>query len=57
MAITFRSGMVAKKLGLKHEEVMQDWLDAVYPGMTVVPSGVLAINGAVSRGCVYVFAG
>ena len=57
MAITFRSGMVAKKLGLKHEEVMKDWLDAVYPGMTVVPSGVLAINGAVSRGCVYVFAG
>jgi intracellular sulfur oxidation DsrE/DsrF family protein len=57
MAITFYSGMVAKKMGLKHEEVMKEWLDAVQPGVTVVPSGVVAINGAVSRGCVYVFAG
>jgi intracellular sulfur oxidation DsrE/DsrF family protein len=57
MAITFYSGMVAQKAGLKHEDVMKDWVAAVQPGMTVVPSGVLAINGAVSRGCVYVFAG
>ena len=57
MALTFRSGMVAKKLGLKHEDVMKEWTDAVYPGITIVPSGVLALNGAVSRGCVYVFAG
>jgi intracellular sulfur oxidation DsrE/DsrF family protein len=57
MAITFYSGMAAKKMGLKHEEVMKDWLDAVQPGITVVPSGMVALNGAVSRGCVYVFAG
>jgi intracellular sulfur oxidation DsrE/DsrF family protein len=57
MAITFYSGMVANKMGLKHEEVMKDWLDSVQPGITVVPSGVVALNGAVSRGCVYVFAG
>jgi hypothetical protein len=44
-------------MGLKHEEVMKDWLDAVQPGITVVPSGMVALNGAVSRGCVYVFAG
>jgi intracellular sulfur oxidation DsrE/DsrF family protein len=57
LAITFYSGMVAKNMGLKHEDVMKDWNDAVLPGVQVVPSGVLACNGAVSRGCVYVFAG
>jgi hypothetical protein len=57
LAITFYSGMVAKKMGLKHEDVQKDWTNAVLPGIQLVPSGVLACNGAVSRGCVYVFAG
>jgi hypothetical protein len=57
LAITFYSGMVAKKMGLKHEDVLKDWTNAVLPGIQLVPSGVLACNGAVSRGCVYVFAG
>jgi hypothetical protein len=57
LAITFASGMAAEKFGLKPEDVKKDWLDAVYPGITVLPSGILGCNGAVSRGCVYVFAG
>jgi intracellular sulfur oxidation DsrE/DsrF family protein len=57
MSITFYSKMLAEKAGLKHEDVMKEWLAGLQPGLTVVPSGVLAINGAVSRGCVYVFAG
>ena len=57
LAITFFSGVVAEKKGLKAEDVKKEWLEAVYPGITVVPSGVLACNGAVSRGCVYVFGG
>jgi intracellular sulfur oxidation DsrE/DsrF family protein len=57
MAITFYSGKVAQMAGLKHEDVMKEWLAGVQPGIAVVPSGVLAINGAVSRGAVYVFAG
>jgi intracellular sulfur oxidation DsrE/DsrF family protein len=57
LAITFYSGMVAKNMDLKHEDVMKDWIVAVLPGITVVPSGVLACNGAVSRGCAYIFAG
>jgi intracellular sulfur oxidation DsrE/DsrF family protein len=57
LAITFYSGMVAQKMGMKHEDVKKDWTDAVLPGIQVVPSGVVACNGAVSRGCVYVFAG
>ena len=42
---------------LLHEDVKKDWTDAVLPGIQVVPSGVVACNGAVSRGCAYVFAG
>ena len=57
LAITHYSSVVAKSMGLAHEEVKKEWLDGVLPGITVVPSGVLACNGAVSRGCVYVFAG
>jgi hypothetical protein len=57
LALTFFSGVAAQKLGLKPEAVKKEWLEAVYPGITVVPSGVLACNGAVLRGCGYVFAG
>jgi intracellular sulfur oxidation DsrE/DsrF family protein len=57
LAITFYSGMVAKNMGLKHDDVKKDWTEAVFPGIQIVPSGVVACNGAVSRGCVYVFAG
>ena len=57
LAITFYSGMVAQKMGVKHDDVKKDWTEAVLPGIQVVPSGVVACNGAVSRGCVYVFAG
>ena len=52
LAITVYSGMVAQKMGLKNEDVKKDWTDAVLPGIQIVPSGVVACNGAVSRGCV-----
>jgi hypothetical protein len=57
LALTFNSGMVAQKRGLKHDDVKKDWIEAVHPGIQIVPSGVVACNGAVSRGCVYIFAG
>jgi len=57
LAITISSGMVAQKRGLKHEDVSRDWIDAVFAGIQVVPSGVVACNGAASRGCAYIFAG
>lgn len=57
LAITFWSGVVAEKMGLKPEDVMKDWLDSVLPGITVLPSGVFACNAAQSRGCQYLFAG
>jgi intracellular sulfur oxidation DsrE/DsrF family protein len=57
LALTFYSGMVAQKMDLKHDDVKKDWTEAVFPGIQIVPSGVVACNGAVSRGCAYVFAG
>jgi len=57
LAITVYSGVVAQKMGLKHEDVIKDWTEAVFPGIQIVPSGVVACNGAVSRGCAYIYAG
>jgi len=57
MAITFYSGVVAKQSGLSAEEVKKDWLAAVFSGVQIVPSGVLAVNGAQAKGCAYCFAG
>jgi intracellular sulfur oxidation DsrE/DsrF family protein len=56
-AIHHQSARLAQQLGVPHETVKQDWLAAVLPGVQVVPSGVLAINGAQSKGCSYCFAG
>ena len=57
MAIQYYSGEVAKQMGLKHEDVKNDWIAAVLPGIQRVPSGVVAVQGAVARGCSYIFAG
>lgn len=57
MAIHFYSGLVAKQMGLKHEDVKADWNAAVLPGIAHAPSGVVACQGAVARGCTYLFAG
>jgi intracellular sulfur oxidation DsrE/DsrF family protein len=57
LAITVYSGILAQKTGLKQDDIKKDWTEAVFPGIQIVPSGVVACNGAVSRGCVYVFAG
>jgi intracellular sulfur oxidation DsrE/DsrF family protein len=51
------SGMVAKKMGMAPEAVHKEWLGGLVPGATPVPSGVIAVNGAQSRGCTYCFAG
>ena len=56
-AIHHRSARMAQQTGLQHESIEKDWLGAVLPGVQVVPSGVLAVNGAQSKGCTYCFAG
>ena len=57
LAITFRSAMIAKKMGLDPVVVKKDWIDSVLPGIEVLPSGVFATHAAQARGCTYVFAG
>jgi len=57
MAIQFYSGEIAKQVGGVHEEVKADWNRALLPGIAHMPSGLVACEGAVSRGCTYLYAG
>lgn len=57
LALTFYSSVAAQKAGLKHEDVKQEWLANVHPGIKVMPSGVFASHAAQAHGCHYVFAG
>lgn len=57
LALTVYSGMAAKRIGRPAEAVKQEWLAGLVPGVQMVPSGIVAVNGAQSRGCAYCFAG
>lgn len=57
MAIHHYSGLAAEKTGMRHEDVKADWNQAVLPGVSHMPSGLVACQGAVSRGCAYLYAG
>ena len=57
MALGFYSNLVAKQMGLSQEAVLKDWNATIFPGIAHAPSGLVAIQGAVERGCTYVFAG
>ncbi len=57
MAIHHYSGLAAEKTGMRHEDVKEDWNQAVLPGISHMPSGLVACQGAVSRGCAYLYAG
>jgi intracellular sulfur oxidation DsrE/DsrF family protein len=57
MALTVISQMVATKMKLDPAEVKKDWVKGIFPGIQVVPSGVLAVNRAQEHGCTYCYAG
>lgn len=57
VAIAVYSGAVAQGMGLDPAAVRADWLANVVPGVQVVPSGVLAVNGCQEKGCSMCFAG
>jgi hypothetical protein len=57
MAIHYYSGQIAKAQGFKHEDVKGEWMAATLPGISHAPSGVVACQGAVAKGCSYIFAG
>lgn len=57
MAIHVYSGEIAKAQGLKHEDVKKEWIAATLPKIVHAPSGIVACQGAVAKGCSYIFAG
>jgi hypothetical protein len=56
-AISVYSAAVAQSMNLKHEDVRNDFLKAILPGIQPVPSGVWALGRAQQKGCGYIFAG
>ncbi len=56
-AINVYSAGIAKAMNLKHEDVKNDMLSGVLPGIQPVPSGVWALGRAQERGCGYIYAG
>src|SRR4029078_3762313 len=56
-AMTVFSAVVAMKMNMKAEDVMNDWKANLIPGIQIVPSGVWAVGRAQEHGCKYIFAG
>lgn len=56
-AINVYSAVTAQALNLKHEDVKNDFISGIFPGIQQVPSGVWALGRAQAHGCGYVFAG
>lgn len=57
MAIHHYSMRYAAQHGGDAAAIEKDWHAGVMPGVYVAPSGVVAVHGAQTRGCTYVFAG
>jgi intracellular sulfur oxidation DsrE/DsrF family protein len=57
VAMTVYSSGVAKARGLDAAAVRKEWVDALHPGVQLVPSGVYAVGRAQELGCGYCFAG
>lgn len=57
MALTVIGGHFAAEMKLDPAAVKKEWVDGVFPGIQIVPSGVIAINRAQERGCTYCYAG
>lgn len=56
-AINVYSAVLAKSMNLKHEDVKNDFISGLLPGIQQVPSGVWALGRAQAHGCGYIFAG
>lgn len=55
-ALTVYSVAAAKKMNMDAAQVKQEWVAGLYPGVQVVPSGVMAVGRAQELGCSYCFA-
>ena len=56
-AINVYSAVTAQAMNLKHEDVKNDFMNSILPGIQPVPSGVWALGRAQEKQCAYIFAG
>lgn len=56
-ALTVYSGAAAKQMTMDAAAVKKEWIAGLYPGVQVVPSGVMAVGRTQELGCTYCFAG
>lgn len=56
-AINVYSAAAAQAMSMKHEDVKNDFMSGILPGIQPVPSGVWALGRAQEKGCGYIFAG
>lgn len=56
-AINVYSAAAAQAMNLKHEDVKNDFMSGILPGVQPVPSGVWALGRAQEKNCGYIFAG
>lgn len=57
VALTIASSQAAKATGQTAEAVKAEFVSHLIPGVTVVPSGVYAVNRAQEKGCTYCYGG
>jgi intracellular sulfur oxidation DsrE/DsrF family protein len=57
MALTVYSSGAAAKMGMDAAAVKQEWIAGLFPGIQVVPSGVMAVARAQEFNTQYIFAG
>ena len=57
LALKVNAHFIAQGMSLDENDVYNDLVSAVYPGIQIVPSGVWALGRAQEHGCGYIFAG
>jgi intracellular sulfur oxidation DsrE/DsrF family protein len=57
LALTVNSMHFAEKMKMEPADVKKDWVAGIFPGVQIVPSGVIAIHRAQQLGCTYCYAG
>ena len=53
VALGVVSGLLSKNAGVTPEVARAEWIAGLLPGVTLVPSGVMAVNRAQEKGCTY----
>ncbi|MEO7457189.1 MAG: hypothetical protein ABIY52_13075 [Gemmatimonadaceae bacterium] len=53
VALTVLSGALSKNAGVTPEAAKAEWVAGLLPGVTLVPSGVMAVNRGQEKGCTY----